>query len=66
MCERTRWLYVPVEGAELFTVVCLPEEGQSFPVLLIRTPYVDDMETMNEEEICQRLRQMHADWLENG
>lgn len=66
MCERTRWLYVPVEGAELFTVVCLPEEGQSFPVLLIRTPYVDDMETMNEAEICRKLRQMHADWLENG
>lgn len=66
MNEQVRWLYVPAEGAELFTVVCLPSAQSGFPVLLHRTPYVDDMETMDEAEICQKVREMHGDWLAGG
>ena len=66
MSKQSRWLYLPVEGAELFTVVCLPVQAQTCPVLLYRTPYVDEMETMGEEEICRLVRDMHSSWLESG
>ena len=39
---RAYSVYMPVEGAELFTAVYLPETGEEFPIVLFRNPYVDD------------------------
>ena len=39
---RAYSVYLQAEGAELFTAVCLPEEGEKFPTVLMRSPYVDD------------------------
>ena len=43
--------YVPVEGAEIFTVVYLPHEGGKFPTVLHRNPYYDRHENLSGEEI---------------
>ncbi len=42
-----------VEGASLFTVVCLPETGEKFPTVLFRNPYVDDMQDQSEAGITE-------------
>lgn len=47
-------VFLPVEGADLFTVVLLPQKEGRFPVVLMRSPYVDEMETMEEQEIFRR------------
>ena len=40
---------LPVEGAELFTVVLLPETEGKFPVVLYRSPYVDALQEKSVE-----------------
>ena len=37
-------VYIPVDGAELFTLVCLPEKEGRFPTVVMRSPYVDESE----------------------
>ena len=49
-----RYTYVSGEGVSLFTVTLLPEDEERCPVLLIRDPYVDETETMTEEEAVAR------------
>ena len=66
MCHKTFSLYLPCDGAELFTVVCLPEEGGQYPTVIYRTPYVDAEEAMAEDEICERRLREYAHWLDAG
>ena len=62
----SRYHYLPVDGAELFTMVFLPEEQGKFPSVIMRSPYVDHEEHITEEKICaNRLRDLMP-WLENG
>ena len=63
---HTHYVYLAVEGAELFTAVLLPTEGEKFPTVLMRSPYVDRMQERDEQEICRLLAQENASWLENG
>ena len=58
--------YLTVDGAALFTAVCLPREGERFPTVIVRNPYVDDAETLAEGEICARIEQANAAWLAGG
>ena len=55
-----------VDGAELFTVVCLPDEVGQYPVVLFRSPYVDGEEHVPEAELCESKREQHAAWLNAG
>ena len=43
--------YVPVDGAEIFTVVYLPNKEGKFPTVLHRNPYYDRHENLSGEEI---------------
>ena len=38
--------YLPVDGAELFTMICKPSENGTFPTAILRSPYVDHAETV--------------------
>ncbi len=58
--------YLKVNGAELFTVVCLPQQSGTFPTVLYRTPYADAHEQDTDEEMCQSRLDCFKAWLENG
>lgn len=58
--------YLPVEGASLFTAVFLPEKDGKFPIVLMRSPYVDEVENLPEEEILIRMEKEWSPWLMRG
>lgn len=58
--------YLENRAAELFTVVCLPEEEGKFPVVIYRIPYVDGDELLTEPEICANKLKDYGDFLEHG
>ncbi|MBQ9099140.1 MAG: CocE/NonD family hydrolase [Clostridia bacterium] len=66
MTPKIYHVYMPCKGAQLFTAVLLPDEKGSFPTVIVRTPYVDATEQMEEQEICQQYRASHAPWLSRG
>lgn len=58
--------YINVNGADLFTVVCLPHEQGSFPTVVSRSPYVDHFENKSDDEMCEFWKADASLWLENG
>ena len=42
--------YLPFDGAELFTVVCLTQKDGKYPTVICRNPYVDSAEGAPEAE----------------
>lgn len=60
------YFYLEFNNAELFTVVCLPNNYDKFPTVIMRSPYVDSDEFFNEEEICQNKLGEYKIWLNNG
>lgn len=60
------YAYLETDGVQLFTVVCLPPEGKKCPVVLFRSPYVDDMELRTEAEICAAYLAGNRNFLERG
>ena len=70
MCSEnhanTHFTYLEVPGAELFTVVCLPQENGAFPTVIMRLPYVDAEESLTEAEICQNALNEYRPWLAHG
>lgn len=60
------YAYIKVDGAELFTSVCLPEKEGKYPTVIFRAPYVDDMEEKSEEEIVAIYAEGDKTLLENG
>lgn len=58
--------YISYNEAELFTVVCLPGDGDKFPTVIYRSPYVDKDEDTPEAEICAQKQKEYACWLERG
>jgi len=70
MCsERTGncfYEYLEINGANLFTVVCLPQGDEAVPTVILRNPYVDEEEHMDEEEISRKKMQEYQAWLEHG
>lgn len=51
---------------QLYTTVCLPEKEGKFPMVLCRSPYVDEMENMSDEEIYVHTLELYEDWLRHG
>ena len=58
--------YLTVDGAPLFTAVCLPAKSGTHPTVIFRNPYVDDAEDLPEEEVLARIAASHAEWTARG
>ena len=66
MSHYTFYEYLKVDGAELFTVVCLPDREGQFPTIITRNPYVDSEQKMDEEAIAAGRLRGNARLLEAG
>ena len=66
MNRKVYYQYIPANGAELFTVVCLPDACGKYPTVIYRNPYVDSDENANEDDICQRILRGYAEWIDAG
>ena len=58
--------YVQVDGVALFTAVCLPKETGKFPIVIMRSPYVDYAEGMSEAEAVEKVFATYAYFVEHG
>lgn len=59
---HTYCTYVESEGEQLFTAVSLPDKDGTFPIVLARSPYVDELADMTEEELCDHYASAYAGW----
>ena len=66
MGEKDAYYYLDVNGALLFTAVCLPEGNGPFPTVIYRNPYVDETEDLPEAEIVARIRGAKEAWIGRG
>ena len=60
------YTYIISKDAKLFTAILLPNGKEQFPTVVIRTPYVDALETLTEKEICVQYMRENIKWLEHG
>ena len=51
MSIKAYYEYINSHGADLFTVILLPDGEGAFPTVIVRTPYVDWLESKTEEFI---------------
>lgn len=58
--------YMEADGASLYTVICLPNETDRFPVILYRSPYVDAERDMPDRELCDAVLTRNASWVDAG
>ena len=58
--------YIDCSGAKLFTVVLLPDSTGKFPVIIVRSPYVDSYENESEENIEITYLNAYKNWLSRG
>ena len=58
--------YIKAEGAELFTLICLPRAIGTFPTVVYRSPYVDYAENMTDAEIEKKEFERFGNFLQNG
>ena len=61
-----KYEYINSNGAKLFTVVLLPDSTGKFPVVLMRSPYVDMYENEYETAIAEKYLDEYKEWLNNG
>ena len=66
MPSKVYYQYLSFDGADLFTVICLPDNYDKYPTLIYRKPYVDADEMLSEEEICIKTAADYATWLDHG
>lgn len=64
--NHSYYQYLFVNGAELFTVCCLPEKDGKFPTVIFRSPYVDEFEFTDEQEICSNYLNTYCNFLDKG
>jgi len=62
----TYYEYVPSGSVRLFTAILLPNATEKFPVVILRNPYVDKYETIDEAEIVREYTELNVDWLKSG
>ncbi len=60
------YYYVDSKETKLFTVVLLPGSTGKFPVVIVRTPYVDKFEYEKEENIAIEYLNENKEWLNRG
>lgn len=58
--------YVESDNVKLFTVVLLPDSTDKFPVVIVRSPYVDKYENEKEENIAIEYLNENKEWLKRG
>lgn len=58
--------YLNFKDADLFTVVCLPQKSGTFPTVIMRNPYVDADEFIDEKQICANKLAEFQPWIEGG
>ena len=58
--------YIESDGTRLFTVVTLPDSSGKFPVVVVRTPYVDIYEDEKEENIVDIYLKEFDEFLKHG
>lgn len=58
--------YVESRGVKLFTAILSPDRNGKFPVVIVRTPYVDKFENEEEENIAIEYLNEYREWLKNG
>lgn len=66
MARKSYSAYIKVDGAELFTVVCLPDEVGTFPTVLFRKPYQGTEAGMTEDEVVALYHEKKEKWLARG
>ena len=66
MDKKAYFEYINSHGADLFTVVLLPEADGKFPTVIVRTPYVDWLEDKTEEFIVELCRGENTSWTDRG
>ena len=66
MARKSYYEYIEVDGAKLFTVVCLPDEVGTFPTVLFRKPYQDTEAGMTEDEVVALYHEKKEKWLARG
>ena len=59
------YTYTESEGLKLFTAVLLPDAEGKFPVIIMRSPYVDRYENEEEKNIAVEYLNEHKNWLKN-
>ena len=59
-------LMLPVRGAEIYTIVLLPEKEGKFPTVLKRSPYVDAWQDKSDEEILAAESRANHAWTDAG
>ena len=58
--------YLKSGTATLFTVVLVPDRNKKYPIVVVRTPYVDKYENIDEENIAAEYLCENMDWLKRG
>ena len=66
MSIKAYYEYINSHGADLFTVILLPDKEGAFPTVIVRTPYVDWLESKTEEFIVDLCKGENIPWLERG
>ncbi len=66
MQHTVTYSYVMSDGTKLFTAILLPNDKERFPCVVVRTPYVDALEPLAEQEICAKYQEENEKWLERG
>ena len=58
--------FIPARDAELFTVVCLPNNTDTFPTVIMRSPYVAYAEKMTDDETIEKVLSLYQSFVDNG
>ena len=58
--------YLYCNGAELFTTIAYPGKGGKYPVVIMRSPYVDFLRDAPDEDVAERFASDNARWLRAG
>ena len=58
--------YLAFRGATFFTVVLLPEKGGSYPTVIFRSPYVQNLADLPAGEVVETYLKTYGAWLTRG
>ena len=58
--------YIFAENVRLFTAILLPEKNGKFPTILVRSPYVDNCEELDETDALLLHLNENVEWLKRG
>ena len=50
----SEYTYLESEGNKLFTMVLKPEKSGKFPIIVMRSPYVNKYEETDEEDVNEK------------